>query len=111
MVAGSFGQRYCGRRCAKRAEYARRGKTPLVPVEPFRQRVEEAQIPMSVVALRLGWLDRGQPDSSRVKRTLGMKPYHASRGYGPRHRELVTSRMAEQLCDVLGIGPHELEDL
>jgi hypothetical protein len=94
-----------------------------VPVEPFQQAFQKlepwvsehpwqrlrAKDAANTVAVRLGWFTSdGRPDGSRVRRVLGLRPYTNGRGYPPRIRDYVRAPMAAQLCEALGVSPHEV---
>jgi hypothetical protein len=81
-----------------------------VPVEPFRKRYEELGERPSTIALRLGWLNSDMtPDTSRVKRRLGIMPYNMGRGYGLTRNSTVTYNVAVQLCEALNMDPWEVD--
>jgi hypothetical protein len=62
-----------------------------------------------VVAARLGWVDRGRADGVRVRRVLGLRPYHSRSSRSPWHqrrlRETVTREMAVRVCEAMGYDP------
>lgn len=88
-------------------------RTPLWSLEPFRARFEQMEAAphtsdaAPLIALRLGWFDRGRPDGHRVRRVLGLRPASASRGYPPSHRQHIQRRTALQLCEAMGMDPAE----
>lgn len=85
-----------------------------VPVAPLQERFiqlrDRGEITANELALRLGWIrsDTGSPDSTRVRRALGLKECLA-RG-GDKHRRAQTNvryETAVLLAEALHMDPHE----
>jgi hypothetical protein len=57
--------------------------------------------------MRLDWLESGRPDTSRVKRTLGITPDvdHGRRTF----RSLIDPGVAALMADAMGLLPCEVE--
>lgn len=82
-----------------------------VPVDPLRTRFEELReqgIRGADIARRLGWRDhRGQADSGRVHRVLGLRPVPRRDG-PPKIQTYVSVQTAQQMAQVLGLDPWEV---
>lgn len=95
----------------------RENSATAVPVAPFRERFLElearGEITPAQLAKHLGWTHHkwsgNWGDTSRVKRTLGLKP-HASGRPSQRnyYRTMVRVETAAKLCDALGLDPWEV---
>jgi hypothetical protein len=85
-----------------------------VPVDPLRDQfqklINRGEITTNEVALRCNWIrsDTGQPDTTRVRRALGLKECLA-RGGETRKRKQTTVRYetAVLLAEALNMDPHE----
>jgi hypothetical protein len=83
-----------------------------VPVAPLRSAFLRSGVSAYEVAARLGWTRRGRyigheiPDTSRVKRTLGLKPYRTNGRNVVRQR--VTYDRAVEVADAIGVDFHEV---
>jgi len=73
-----------------------------VPVEPLRRAFEESGLTAYELAIRLGWV---QPDTSRVRRALGLRNDHNGRGTVPRLRQTTSYERAAEIAHALGIDP------
>lgn len=83
-----------------------------VPNAPFRERFEQLKArgySVADVALWLGWYrsDTKMPDNSRVMRTLGLAPWPSGSKGGWYYADTVSYERAVELCDALGLDPHE----
>jgi hypothetical protein len=78
-----------------------------VPNEPFRVEFERSGESLSVLARRMGWVSkRGQPQTSRVARSLGLM---ADPDVGPgHHRSQIKYETAVKLCRALYLDPYEV---
>lgn len=74
---------------------------------PLRRAFEASSVTATQVALRLDWHQRGQADTSRVLRTLGLMP-DINHGYQS-YRSKVCSRTAALFADAMGLDPWEVE--
>jgi hypothetical protein len=84
--------------------------------EPFRnamaQRMARGET-LSVVCRRMGWVDgRGRPETTRLRRALGMLPLEewedGDNCHSPRLQTSVYSDTAVLLCEALGINPTDV---
>lgn len=79
------------------------GRPGKVPVAPLREAFKASPLTAADVARSLGWWARGNADSGRVKRTLGINE-DSARGYRFR-REMVDAETVTLMADALGIAP------
>lgn len=75
-----------------------------VPNEPFRIEFEKRGESLSMLARRIGWVSRrGQPQTSRVARALGLMPdSDVAPGH---HRARIKYETAVTLCRALDLDP------
>jgi hypothetical protein len=85
-----------------------------VPVGPLRDRflklINSGEVTTNEVALRCGWIrsDTGAPDSTRVRRALGLKKSLARGGETRRQAQTqVRYETAVLLAQALHMDPHE----
>lgn len=75
-----------------------------VPVAPLRQAFLDSPVTAADIARDLGWWDsRGDADSARVKRTLGLVPDRKN-GHQSRRR-LVDAETVQLIAEAIGISP------
>lgn len=92
----------CGRKVASGGRVGNRG---LIPVEVFQQAFEESDISLTLLAHRLGWFRShdGRPDTTRVRRQLGLIPNDRGQIV-----ERVRYETAVRLTAALGLDPVEV---
>lgn len=85
-----------------------------VPIEPLRERferlAERGEITAHEVAFRCGWFrsDTGAPDSTRVRRALGLKECWQRGGADKKTvQRQVRYETAVVLAEALHMDPHE----
>lgn len=91
---------------------SRRDKSIRVPVSILRDRYEASPVTASDLARELGWYACGSPDSSRVKRSLGLIMETSGPRYGKRvrkFRKTMDIDTAERIGDALGMAWWEIE--
>lgn len=80
------------------------GQPGKVPVAPLREAFLASSVDAAEAARELGWWDhRGAPDSSRVKRTLGIN-HETSHGRRYR-RSLVDAETVQLIAEAIGVAP------
>lgn len=78
-----------------------------IDVEPFKARV--LALGLTPTARRLDWFDsKGRPDTQRVARTFGIKPYQRSGRPGRLLRKAITLPVADHACDALNLERWEV---
>lgn len=79
-----------------------------VDIIPLRQAFLRSGRTAGSIAIELEWFRRGHPDSNRVTRSLGISPYHQSRGRRPRCVERTSYERAVMLAQAIGVDPVEV---
>jgi AraC-like DNA-binding protein len=94
-----------------RVQHYAPGKIGKVPVGPLREAFLASPMTAADVARELGWWchnNKGEvPDSSRVKRTLGLIEQTSIDRFGRRHRSrrtLVDAETVQRIADIIGIA-------
>jgi hypothetical protein len=82
--------------------------------EAFLERVESGEMSVSDIAIAAGFINAGKPDTTQLKRRLGLKPdserHRKGRVYQSRPHDLIDSDIAGRICRALGLMPVELKD-
>jgi hypothetical protein len=84
----------------------------LVDVAPLREAFEQSGLTLSEVCRRLGWYcskvkrPGTGPDTSRLRRTLGMQPHSSS--YGPYVNRRIGYDLAARIAEAIGVDPVEV---
>lgn len=84
----------------------RGGGVPKIDNTPLREAFEASSLLAGELAVRLDWLERGRPDSSRVKRALGVTQ-DVTRGKLT-YRRLIDPEVAALMADAMGLMPWEV---
>jgi hypothetical protein len=92
----------------------RRGYPSRIPNARLRRALTEATatggLTVTQIAQRMGLVTDGKPDTSRVKRMVGLMPLQsAGAGKPGKISNTIRYRDAVALCRALGRDPHELD--
>lgn len=77
-------------------------------IEPLREAFERSRRSASEVARQLDWRHCGSPDVVRVRRQLGLHPYHPGHGYPPRLRSRCSYQRYVELARAIGVDPAQV---
>lgn len=76
-----------------------------VPVEVMIDAIERTEYTLPEIARALGWV-RTQPDTLRLKRTLGLLTRRCSTKSEDVRNRMVSYDVAVKICEAAGIDPH-----
>jgi len=79
------------------------GRPGKVPVAPLREAFLASGVPAYEVARRIDWTSKGAPDSSRVQRTLGIKPDSTHKTGSV--RTWVDAETVRLIAEAIGVSP------
>lgn len=79
-----------------------------IDLAPLREAFHASGRTLADIARTLGWSLHGRPDSGRVSRALGIRPYNPGRGQPNRLRAACSYEMAVRLAEAIGADPYEV---
>lgn len=77
---------------------------------PLREAFLASNRTASDIARSVGWLDRGSPDTSRVRRALGLRDDLSGTNGIRSRRRLIDAETAGLIAEALGMGAWEIEE-
>ena len=79
----------------------------LVPNKALREAVQQSGLGINEIAVRCGWMRGDRPDSTRLRRTLGMMPSRNGLGKVTTNAQC-KYETAVLIARAVGVDPHEV---